>query len=77
MQPELHFKFNTDDIKDQQDYHIVTNAQNYHDIIKDLDGWIDKTIRHSDYITQDFDKATLEYVQAKLHEIALNYQITI
>ena len=78
MQPvELKFKFNIDDTKDQHDYHIVTNAQNYHDIIKDLDGWIDKTIRNSDYSTQDIDEETLEYIQAKLHEIALNYQITL
>jgi len=74
MQTEIHFRFNdTEDLN----YHIVTNARKYYDTLKDLDGWIGKTIKNSEYNTQDFDKETLEYVRSKLHEIAMNYQITI
>ena len=74
MQTEIHFRFND---TEELDYHIVTNARKFHDTLKDLDGWIGKTIKNSEYITQDFDKETLEYVRSKLHEIAMNYQITI
>ena len=74
MQTELHFRFaDTDDT----DYHIITNAKKYYQTIKDLDGWINKTIKNNEYINQDFDKETLEYVRSKIHEISLNYGITI
>ena len=75
MQPiEIHFKFeNTDEL----DYHIITNAKKFYQIIKDTEGWIDKTVRNNDYIPQDLDKGTLEYVRSKIHEISMSYGITI
>ena len=75
MEPiEMWFKFiDTDD----PDYHIIVNAKKFYNTLKDLNGWLNKTIKNNEYMTQDFDKETLEYVHSKIHEILMNYGITM
>lgn len=74
MQTELHFRF-TD--TDELDYQIITNAKKLYLTIKDLEGWINKTIKNIEYANQDYDKETLEQVHLKIQEILMNYGITI
>ena len=71
LQTELHFKFDT---TENIDYHIITHAKKYYDIVDDLEGWLDNELRKEQ---QYYDKETLEYVQDKLNEIMLNYNIDI
>jgi hypothetical protein len=67
---KLIFEFADTDVKD---FKIITNAKRYHNVIKDLNGWLNKEIETEEY----YDKETLEYVYNKLWEIIHSYDVDI
>jgi len=71
MQTEIKFKFAD---TEEKDFKIITNAKHYHNVIKDMNGWINKQI---DTEQQYYDKETLEYVYNKLWEIIHSYDVEI
>ena len=70
MQTELKFKFVD---TDEKDFKIITNANKYHNVIKDLNGWLNKELREQQY----YDKETLEYVYDKLWEMIHSHDVDI
>jgi len=71
MQTEIKFKFAD---TEEKDFKIITNANRYHNVVKDMNGWINKQI---DTEQQYYDKETLEYVYNKLWEIIHSYDVEI
>lgn len=71
MQTEIKFRFAD---TDETDFKILTNAKRYHDIVKDIQGWLNKELQLEQ---QYYDKETMEFVLDKVWEIIQSYDVDI
>ena len=72
MKTELKFSFGDDE---ENRYTIITKAENYHNALKDISGWLNKMIHEGEIYVLDID--TVKSIDSKVQEIMLNWNVEI